>query len=104
MHKLFLLLIFCINLFKINAQNIELSAGLNNNYYHDNISKEEKSYFETKYNSGIGYTFGTSLEFSIDSFPLKFTFKYDSYNGEINTSFRALPGNSTTAADVSKHC
>ena len=95
-----IIIISCLFSFSSWSQNIEVFTGINDNHFYDNV---EGSHFTSTYTSDIGYTFGVAIEdVKVEWSTMRFTLRYDKYQGSINVRDGSAAGGSKTTAEIDK--
>ncbi|MCF8298549.1 MAG: hypothetical protein K9J13_13460 [Saprospiraceae bacterium] len=102
-HTLLILLsILLIN--NLNAQKIGAFAGsnLNNNY---TLQLENNNHhYNTNYNPGLGFSAGLCFDdIKLVRLPIKFTFRFSQYNGEITEENSGIGGGANLSVNYKKN-
>lgn len=101
-YKLIILLIFTSSLKTFGQKSIEFFGGYCKNNFHDYMKDE--GHYQSSYELGNnGYSVGIGIEkIQVDWLTMRFTLRYDKYDGEILASDGGLGGGYTTKANIDK--
>lgn len=101
-YKLIIIFLLTSSLTTFGQKSIELLGGYCKNNFHDYLKDE--GHYQSSYEPGNnGYSVGIGLEnIKVDWLTMRFTLRYDKYDGKILASDGGLGGGYTTNASIDK--